>query len=414
MKKYIPYFGLVFLLILASCTHDSSTLKYKKMYASLFSSPNFINDADTINYNKNGFVIEGNLQDMPNNLIVLLEYTPENVIFIDSARTDGAGNFRMNAIISEEKICYFQFGEKQGFPTAINNKSKMKLNVKAMEEGLNFQISGTNISTALQIKSLIEINSGYNYKLKTLQMQAMGYDPTISTPQQIENAKVEMIATQKEMHEAIVAEMLKGEPSFAPYFALKYLLQNPDYDAIVKGYDKCALYQKNSVYTEILKEWAAQERGTAIGYPAADISQKTPEGKILTLSSLKGKVVLIDFWASWCGPCMRVMPELKDINAKYKGQAFAILGVSLDRDSNSWANTIKSSGLDWLHISDLKYWSNAGAKAYGVSGIPATFLIDKDGNIAAKNLHGDELNAKIAELIAKPRTSKTAKPINKK
>ena len=154
-------------------------------------------------------------------------------------------------------------------------------------------------------------------------------------------------------------------------------------------------------YTQILKSWAETEQTTAIGSPAPEISQKTPQGKTLKLSSLKGKVVLIDFWASWCRPCMISMPALKKTYAKYKDQGFEIYGVSLDRDSSRWANTITAQKLVWKHVSDLKYWSNAAAKKYSVHGIPATFLIDKNGNIAGKNLHGTALELKIEELLAK-------------
>ncbi len=400
-------------VMMISCAHTSTSNSYNKLFASLFASPNFEVSKDSVNLGKNGFKIEGVLQNMPNNLVVIFEYTPENVIFIDSARTDATGRFTLQHIVNSEVICYLQFGEKLGFPTAVNNFTDMKLNIKASEEGIGYLLEGENISTAQQIKALTELNSGYLFKLNSLQMQAMGYDPTVSTPEQMADARKQMFSVQEEQKEAIVAEMLAGEPSLAPFFALKYLMQDPDYSAIQKGFEKCNKYNEKSIYTEILKNWAEMEKSTAIGFPAPAINLKTPEGKLLPLSSFKGKVVLIDFWASWCGPCMRAMPEMKAINAKFAGQPFAIYGVSLDRDSNSWVNTIKSAGLNWHHVSDIKYWNCVAAKAYSVSGIPATFLIDKNGNIAGKNLHGPELEAKIERLLAAPAPAAKAAPKKK-
>lgn len=401
-RVFIKVIMAILPLALFSCAHQSTENQYKKMYGSLFSSANYVEDDKSINLGENGFLIEGNLANMPNNLIVVFEYAPENLVFIDSARTDELGNFKLQSIINDETICYLQFGERMGFPIALNNQSKMQLKIRANEQGVSYLLDGENIETAKQIKVLTEMNSGFLFKLNALQMQAMGYDPAVSTQAAMQQAQLNMINLQEERNNAIAKQMLEGPPSFAPYFALKYLLEAPTYQQIKDGYEKCNKYNSKSAYTQILESWAAQERGTAIGYPAPNIVLKSPEGKVTPLSSLKGKVVLIDFWASWCRPCMGAMPELKVLNSKFANQPFVIYGVSLDRDSLSWVNTIKTSELNWTHVSDLQYWSSAAAKTYKVGSIPATFLIDKEGNIAAKNLHGPMLEAKILELMAKP------------
>jgi len=401
-RFYIKAMMAILPLALISCAHQSTETQYKKMYGSLFSSANYVEDSKTLNLGENGFLLEGNLANMPNNLIVIFEYTPENLTLIDSTRTDEQGNFKLQSIIADEAICYLQFGDRMGFPTALNNQSKMQVKIRANEQGISYLLEGENIETAKQIKALTEMNSGYLFKLNALQMQAMGYDPAVTTQEGMQQAQVNMVNLQEERNVAIGKQMLEGAPSFAPYFALKYLLEVPTYQQIKDGYDKCNKYNTKSAYTQILASWAAQERGTAIGYPAPNIVMKSPQGKVIPLSSMKGKVVLIDFWASWCRPCMGAMPELKAINSKFADQPFAIYGVSLDRDSLSWANTIKTSELNWFHVSDLQFWSSAAAKTYKVGSIPATFLVDKEGNIAAKNLHGPALEAKIVELLAKP------------
>lgn len=136
-----------------------------------------------------------------------------------------------------------------------------------------------------------------------------------------------------------------------------------------------------------------------VGGPAPEIRQQTPEGGTAALSELRGKVVLIDFWASWCKPCRIENPNVKKVYAKYASKGFEILGVSLDRDQAAWVKAIKDDGLPWKHVSDLGFWNNAAAQEYGVQGIPYTVLVDRDGNILAKGLRAQELDAKLAEIF---------------
>jgi len=136
------------------------------------------------------------------------------------------------------------------------------------------------------------------------------------------------------------------------------------------------------------------------GIQAPEIVQKSPEGKELKLSDYKGKIVLIDFWASWCGPCRRENPNVVRVYNKFKDKGFEIFGVSLDKSKDKWIAAIKKDKLTWPHVSDLKGWGSKHAKDYGVTGIPQTFLIDKEGRIIAKNLKGAQLDAQLTKLFA--------------
>ncbi len=142
-----------------------------------------------------------------------------------------------------------------------------------------------------------------------------------------------------------------------------------------------------------------QIQGTNVGAYAPEIAQKTPAGDILKLSDLKGKYILLDFWASWCGPCRRENPNVVKAYEKFKGPEFEILSISLDQDKASWLKAIEKDGMVWKHVSDLGYWNSKPAKDYGINGIPATFLLDKEGKIIAKNLRGEALEAKLVELF---------------
>jgi thiol-disulfide isomerase/thioredoxin len=163
---------------------------------------------------------------------------------------------------------------------------------------------------------------------------------------------------------------------------------------------------------EAIKASASPSAGNAGGAPGAggavgasgnaapDIVMRSPSGELLKLSDLRGKVVLIDFWASWCGPCRRENPTVVRAYEKYKAKGFEVFSVSLDSDKARWTNAIAQDGLVWPnHVSDLAGWRNAAAGAYGVTSIPATFLLDRDGKVVGTNLRGPALEARLAELL---------------
>lgn len=148
-----------------------------------------------------------------------------------------------------------------------------------------------------------------------------------------------------------------------------------------------------------LNQQIASMEAFRAGAAAPDLAGQTPSGTQLKLADLRGKVVLVDFWASWCRPCRMENPNVKKAYAKYSGKGFEILGVSLDNTKDKWVQAIEQDGLPWKHISDLRGWQSEHARLYGVNSIPATFLLDKEGKIIAKNLRGPALEAKLAEIF---------------
>lgn len=136
-----------------------------------------------------------------------------------------------------------------------------------------------------------------------------------------------------------------------------------------------------------------------VGMEAPDFTMNTPDGQSLALSHFKGKILLVDFWASWCGPCRRENPHVVEAYNKYHGKGFEVLGVSLDRTREPWLAAIEKDGLIWHHVSDLKGWQNEAAQLYGVSSIPHTVLLDREGKIIARNLRGQMLDDKLKEIF---------------
>lgn len=199
--------------------------------------------------------------------------------------------------------------------------------------------------------------------------------------------------------QALKSQMEKTPASLAWVFFTDKLDMTADFD-IIQKIDAAMMkaYPENPIVLERHKQVELESK-TAIGALAPDIALPDADGKIRKLSSLKGKVVLIDFWASWCGPCRKENPHVVKIYNEYHDKGFEIFSVSLDKDRSSWLAAIAKDNLIWPdHVSDLKYWKSAGAATYGVSSIPYTVLIDKKGKIVAKKLRGEELEKKVKEL----------------
>jgi len=185
----------------------------------------------------------------------------------------------------------------------------------------------------------------------------------------------------------------------AAYFSLVYLNEPGKEDFMKSVYDTLTPAVKKSFFGTKMSEMISSMSKTSIGVVAPDFTQNDPSGNPVSLSSLRGQYVLVDFWASWCQPCRQENPNIVNAYNTYKDKGFTILGVSLDQDSTAWKKAIADDKLTWNHVSDLKYWDNAAAKTYGIRSIPASFLLDKEGKIIAKDLRGEALAAKLAELM---------------
>ena len=152
---------------------------------------------------------------------------------------------------------------------------------------------------------------------------------------------------------------------------------------------------------------SAQSTGLQIGNKSPEIKLPTTKGDTVALSSLKGKLVLIDFWGTWCSPCVEEQSELAKLYRKYKpaafthGKGFEIYGVSLDVKKSNWENFIATNKINWIQVSDLKFWTSPVAKTYNIQGLPFNILIDGNGIILAKNLHGIDLEKEIARFLQK-------------
>lgn len=182
---------------------------------------------------------------------------------------------------------------------------------------------------------------------------------------------------------------------FAAVYYLQYFELDNDF-ALLDSVNRVlkTKYPGNPFIVEFAEKLQASST-LRIGAPAPAITLPDPSGKVRTLQEFAGKYLLVDFWASWCGPCRRTNPELVALYKSMKGRNFEILGVSLDRDKEPWLKAIESDGLTWPQVSDLKYWESAAAKAYQVESIPCNFLISPEGKLLGRDLGPKEINALV-------------------
>jgi peroxiredoxin len=148
-----------------------------------------------------------------------------------------------------------------------------------------------------------------------------------------------------------------------------------------------------------IRQQIAEFQRSPMGKELEDFSQADPSGKMVSLKSFRGKYVLVDFWASWCGPCRNENPNVVRAYKEFKDKGFTVLGVSLDRDKQKWLDAVAADGLTWTQVSDLKGWGNEVAQKFGITSIPQNFLVDPDGKVVGKNLRGEALDQKLKSIL---------------
>ena len=213
----------------------------------------------------------------------------------------------------------------------------------------------------------------------------------------------EIDVLQKEKSEAVYWNYVKDNPNSPAvmYALITYAGSNIDVDKVEPLYDALPASTKTWPSAIEFKEKIELVKKTGVGRVAMDFTQNDTLGKPVSLTSLKGKYLLVDFWASWCGPCRAENPNLVKTYNKFRDKGFHIIGVSLDNPGQmeKWMKAIHDDGLYWTQVSDLNGWKNEVAILYGIRAIPQNFLLDPEGKIIAKNLNGEELDAKLAEFV---------------
>lgn len=345
-----------------------------------------------------GFELKGTIKNGSNVLVVLHEVTPAKLIFKDSVRTDENGKFTFKGDFAEATVGYLTFNTSNppGVPLVLDNKAKLKGDF-TLGEFVESEIKGDKHND--QMNKLYKLYMNHNKAMVQFNQSIAGLDPnTVSDSMRtVVGARYE--ALQKQMAADVRSFINGNEATLATYFAATYLLQEPPVVMLEEAAEKMTVALPQSKYTKELNDKVAMIKPLEVGSKAPDINLVGPDGKNVKLSSLRGKVVMIDFWASWCRPCRMENPAVVGIYNKYKAKGFEIYGVSLDTDKAKWQAAIAQDGLTWYHVSDLQGWSSSAAQLYKVNSIPFTVLLDKDGRILEKGLRSHQLEVKLAEIL---------------
>lgn len=340
-----------------------------------------------------GYKITGTFENssfFDSTMVVLSERVNREWVDLDSTLIVN-GTYTFNGVTDSVKVGYLRFttvsGDKKTGDFILENGNMTAV----MDSNFNVWVKGTPQNDALAqfYSTEAAIQKEGNEKVKAIIPEG-----TLKPTEEMMKAYGEL---SKEISTKLNTNLMDNVFKHVNTMAGSHIFMNNFYGMSTQ--EKDSLFTLMDAKTKAIpriKELIAAtevEKETAVGKNYKDFSLTAPDGKTLKLSDLVGKTdyLLIDFWASWCGPCIRSFPELTAFYGKNKGTKFDILGVSLDKDKKDWTDAIQKYGLAWHHISDLKYWDSEGAKLYAVNSIPATVLIDKSGKIVGRNMSLDEI-----------------------
>lgn len=276
-------------------------------------------------------------------------------------------------------------------------------NIASPDSVYKAQITGSPINDQYQKLLAISIDA----RMKTNQMMTdevkASTGPATSVERQ-NQLQAKLKAIQTDYHNALKNFIVSNPNSYLSLLSLSTLGgPSPDPNELLPILDGLSKELKETETARSFKNALERMKSVSIGAMAPDFEQNDTSGHAVRLSSFKGKYVLLDFWASWCAPCRQENPNIVNVYNKYKNKKFTIIGISLDRPGGdfNWMNAIHDDHLNWTQLSDLKFWNNAVAQLYFVQSIPKNFLIDPTGKIIAQDLRGDDLEAKLAQVLGK-------------
>ncbi len=348
---------------------------------------------------KDDFTIAGKFEHAtPQSKVYLFALTKTKAEPIDSTVLSENGEFKFTK--STKAVDFFKVAVDQNeYVVIAQNGDKINLSADLSDKTMAYNVSG-----AMEADKLQELNTYRNqYNVKMAEIQASFDKQVEASPDKREmiadQLRPQLIKVSDDMVKFILKFANDNPEALTSFYAMNSL--NPvDYEKEFMAYtDKIkSKFNDNQVVTDFLVRMA-KLKSVQVGQDAPEFKIETIDGKPLSLSDFKGKFVLIDFWASWCMPCRQENPNLVKAYNTYKDKNFTILGISLDKDPNAWAQAVAADKLTWTHAGELNDFEGATVRLYQIEAIPSSFLIDPTGKIIAKNLRGEELDAFLKKTL---------------
>ena len=338
---------------------------------------------------QSGYKVTGTVEGMPDGKAIIATVNGSSLDTLAKADVKN-GSFEFTGNVSEPTGAYIMvIGQRGAIPFMLENAN---ITVNAGQAGLT--VTGSEGQKIYD--QFMAINTTTQQEAMKLQQEYQAANGDQAKMQAVQEAYAKLMTDAQ----AKETELIKANPdSYVSTFVIVSGMGQMEYEQLKERYNLLGEKAKASAQGKAIAAQIAKLESTAIGQIAPNFTITTPEGESISLYDIKGKVKLIDYWASWCGPCRGENPHVVEIYKEYHPKGLEIFGVSLDNNKEAWVKAIADDGLVWKHGSDLKGWQSAPAQLYSVSGIPHTVLLDENNKIIAKNLRGDELKQKIAELL---------------
>ncbi len=371
MRKLVGYFA-VLAVVLSSCNQEEVI------------SPS-------------GTYVEGQIEGVEGGELILLQSLMDNAVkTVDTIIPDPDGVFKIGPDVP--RIGFYRiFVHNNSFVNVIlqpNDTLEFEADITDLEG--TYYISGSEETQ--KFKELNDMLNAYMASMDSINNQIQ-----ISQSKQYlqEVADLMTIRDQNQMNTGnrIRAFVNENSTYLASLSAVQKLDPEGDFELFVKVKDDLEPKIGGTDLHNNLSSRIAQWRKAQIGAKMLDITLKNPLGESITLYEQFGEYTLVDFWASWCRPCRAENPNIVEAYKKYRDKGFKVVGISLDKEPREWKAAIENDRLQWTHMSDLKFWNSAAVQQYNIGSIPASFLVDKDGNIVAKNLRGPGLDLKLMQLF---------------
>ncbi|OQA01742.1 MAG: Thiol-disulfide oxidoreductase ResA [Bacteroidetes bacterium ADurb.Bin408] len=357
--------------------------------------------------NADDFVINGILYNAKESTIYLEELTIKDRVILDSAKIDRKGSFFFRFKPAQIGFYVLKLDENNFITLLIDKGETVNVSGDARQLAQTYDVKGSDGSEKIH---QINVKLASNYQrvdsLKNVFEENQYKENFLEIKQLLDSVYAAIFLDQKHYIETFIDSNLTSLASIIALYQMfgqqPLMSEKDDFlwfeklsESLIKKYPANPhsqdLYLKVTEIKKFLKQKEEAAARLAIGNMAPDIQLNDTQGNTVALSSLKGQVVLLDFWASWCAPCRELNPQLKKLYGKFASKGFQIYAVSFDRDKQSWIKAVEMDKMNWITVSDLMYWNSPIAKLYDVEEIPANFLIDKNGAIVGRNLPLEEV-----------------------